>query len=75
MQMRDTSSKGASAGKVGIVRRAVFEDKGKSLGTVRLRRAATLDERVSPARPASAVLPRQRDSRLTGLGSMGSTER
>ncbi len=34
--MRDTRSRGASAGKVGIVRRDVFQTKGKSMGSVRL---------------------------------------
>lgn len=34
--MRDTRSLGASAGKVGLVRRDVFESKGKSIGRVRL---------------------------------------
>lgn len=34
--MRDTRSRGASAGKVGLVRKDVFQSKGKSLGRVRL---------------------------------------
>jgi len=34
--MRDTRSLGASAGKVGLVRRDVFESRGKSIGRVRL---------------------------------------
>jgi len=34
--MRDTRSRGASAGKVGLVRRDVFEAEGKALGRVRL---------------------------------------
>jgi hypothetical protein len=32
--MRDTRSKGASAGKVGLVRRKVFQSEGNSLGRV-----------------------------------------
>ena len=34
--MRDTASKGASAGKVGLVRRSVFEASGAFIGHVRL---------------------------------------
>lgn len=34
--MRDTRSLGASAGKVGLVRRDVFESEGRSIGRVRL---------------------------------------
>jgi hypothetical protein len=34
--MRDTRSRGASAGKVGLAKKALFESKGKSLGRVRL---------------------------------------
>jgi hypothetical protein len=33
-QMRDTASKGASAGKVGLVRRTYFEKAGTYLGTI-----------------------------------------
>jgi hypothetical protein len=33
-QMRDTASKGASAGKVGLVRRSYFEKTGVHIGTV-----------------------------------------
>ena len=33
-QMRDTASKGASAGKVGLVRRSYFEKAGAHIGTV-----------------------------------------
>jgi hypothetical protein len=33
-QMRDTASKGASAGKVGLVRRAHFENAGTHIGTI-----------------------------------------
>jgi len=32
--MRETRSKGASAGKVGIVSRSVFLDKGKTIGQI-----------------------------------------
>lgn len=35
-EMRDTRSKGAAAGKVGLVRRDVFEKNGKRLGKIRL---------------------------------------
>lgn len=34
--MRDTRSRGASAGKVGLVRQDVFQSKGKSRGLLRL---------------------------------------
>jgi len=34
--MRDTRSRGASAGKVGLVKRDVFQSRGRSLGRVRL---------------------------------------
>lgn len=33
-QMRDTASKGASAGKVGLVRRSYFEKAGAHIGTI-----------------------------------------
>jgi hypothetical protein len=33
-QMRDTASKGASAGKVGLVRRSYFEKAGSHIGTI-----------------------------------------
>lgn len=36
--MRDTRSRGRSAGKVGLVRRSTFQTKGKALGQVRLGR-------------------------------------
>ena len=34
--MRETASRGASAGRVGLVRRAVFESQGKLVGRIRL---------------------------------------
>jgi len=34
--MRETKSKGASAGKVGLVRKTVFMNKGKLIYTIRL---------------------------------------